>query len=260
MTRTVHVEHCMGTAFTIDVRDPGDWTGPIADVVAWLHRIDALFSTFRPGSDLSRIRRDELAITGADPLVAVVLALCERHEAETGGYFTARWRGAPDPTGLVKGWAVERASTLLRRHGSGNHAVNGGGDMQLAGEAAPGRPWRVGISDPADSRRILTVVTGRDLAVATSGTAERGTHVVDPFTGTPATGLTAVTVTGSSLTRADAYATAAMAMGDRVAGWASRLDGHDVFVVDARGPRWITTRSGVRPDASRGGSRCRSVR
>lgn len=44
--------------------------------------------------------------------------------------------GRLDPTGLVKGWAIEQASQLLRQHGAVNHAVNGGGDVQLAGEAA----------------------------------------------------------------------------------------------------------------------------
>ncbi|MGW4523969.1 FAD:protein FMN transferase [Amycolatopsis sp. NPDC004378] len=239
MTRTVHVEHCMGTVFSIDVRDPGDWTAPIADVVAGLHRVDALFSTFRPDSEVSRIGRGELAIADADPDVAAVFGLCEQFEAESGGYFTARWRGTPDPTGLVKGWAIERASAVLRKHGSHHHAVNGGGDVQLAGEAGPGRPWRIGVTDPADAKRILTVVTGRDLAVATSGTAERGAHIIDPVTASPAQDLAAVTVTGPSLTRADAYATAAFAMGHRVHDWASGLRDHEVFVVDPGGARWI---------------------
>ncbi len=240
MTRTVHVEHCMGTVFSIDVRDPGDWAGPIAEVVAWLHRVDALFSTYRPESELSRIGRGELTVADADPLVAEIFRLCARFEVETGGYFTARWRGTPDPTGLVKGWAIERASALLRERGSGNHAVNGGGDVRLAGESAPGKPWRIGIGDPADRKRILTVVTGRDLAVATSGSAEPGAHIIDPVTATPARELAAVTVTGPCLTRADAYATAAFAMGGQVFGWAAGLRDHGVYVVGAGEPRWIT--------------------
>lgn len=245
MTRTVHVEHCMGTVFSIDVRDPGEWAGPIGEVVAWLHRVDALFSTFRPDSDVSRIGRGELTVAGADPLVAEVFARCARFEAETGGYFTARWRGTPgppDPTGLVKGWAIERASELLRRHGSHHHAINGGGDVRLAGESAPGRPWRVGISDPAEPRRVLTVVTGRDIAVATSGTAERGAHIVDPVAAAPARDLRAVTVTGPCLIRADAYATAAFAMGHRVFDWGPTLADHEVFVVSDEGARWLTPR------------------
>jgi thiamine biosynthesis lipoprotein len=155
--------------------------------------------------------------------------------SETDGYFSALWRGEIDPTGLVKGWAIERASLLLRAHGSDNHAVNGGGDMQIAGEASPGRPWRVGISDPLDRTRVLTVVTGRDFAVATSGIAERGPHIVNPFTGTPATDLASVTVVGPELTRVDSYATAAFAMGANAQRWVEALPGHDALIVSSAG-------------------------
>jgi FAD:protein FMN transferase len=232
MSRTVRVEECMGTVFTIDVRDPGPWTGAIAEAVAWLHHVDAVFSTYKEGSDISRVRRCELAV----PDVGPVLALCERLADETDGWFTARWAANVDPTGAVKGWAIERASQLLQARGSRNHAVNGGGDMQLAGEAAPGRPWTVGIADPFDRTRILTTVTGRDIAVATSSAAERGPHVLDPHTGAPANGLASASVIGPSLTRADAYATAAFARGPEALGWLEAVPGYDALLVlpDAR--------------------------
>lgn len=229
--RTVHVEECMGTVFTLDVRDPGRWDGAVTAAVGWLHHVDAVFSTYREGSDISRLRRGELALADADPAVGPVLALCERLADESGGWFTAWWGAGLDPTGLVKGWAVERASRLLRDHGSRNHAVNGGGDMQLAGEAAPGRPWTVGIADPFDRMRVLATVTGRDLAVATSGTAERGAHIVDPHAGVPARGLASATVVGPSLTRADAYATAAFARGPGALGWIDVLPGYQALLV-----------------------------
>ena len=240
-SRTVHVEHCMGTVFTIDIRDHGRWPEAVADVVAWLHRVDELFSTYRPDSEISRIGRGELTLAAADPLVTEVLAQCAQLETETGGWFTAHWRdAAPDPTGLVKGWAVERASELLRDHGSRNHAVNGGGDVQTAGESAPGQPWRVGIVDPFDRTRVLSTVTGRDVAVATSGGAERGPHIIDPRTGAPAAGLASVSVIGPSLTRADAYATAAFAMGTGTWDWAQQRPGYQAVIVTPDG----TSRSG----------------
>ena len=235
LPRTVHVEHCMGTVFSIDVRDPGDWTGAIADVVAWLRHVDAVFSTYRADSDLSRMRRRELRPADADPDVAVVLDLCASVQQETGGHFSALSGGTVDPTGLVKGWAVEEASRRLRRHGSANHAVNGGGDIQLAGGAGPGREWTVGIADPHDRTRVLTTVSGRDLAVATSGTAERGTHLTDPFTGRPVTHLASATVTGPSLTRVDAYATAAFVLGRAGLAWIDTLPGHAALLVDPAG-------------------------
>jgi thiamine biosynthesis lipoprotein len=233
--RTLHVEHCMGTVFTIDIRDPGSWGVAIGEAVAWLHRVDEVFSTYRSDSDISRIRRRELAVDGADPDVAAVLDLCAVIEAETDGYFTAFWDTEIDPTGLVKGWAIERASRLLAARGSHNHSVNGGGDVQLAGEPAPGRPWRVGIVDPLDRTRVLKVVEGSDFAVATSGTAERGAHIVNPVTGAAAGELASVTVVGRSLTRCDAYATAAFARGRGARRWIEGVPDHEALIVSAHG-------------------------
>jgi thiamine biosynthesis lipoprotein len=234
--RTLHVEHCMGTVFTIDVRDAGDWTDAVDAVVRWLHFVDATFSTYRTDSDINKIRRGELGVDEADRHVAEVLGLCVEAQRATGGYFTAQPDGRLDPTGLVKGWAIERASLLLRRLGSDNHAINGGGDMQLAGESSPGQPWTVGIADPADRTRVLTTVRGRDLAVATSGVSERGAHIVDPFTRQPALGLASATVIGPSLTEGDAYATAACAMGAAALSWIESLGDYDALLVtpDAR--------------------------
>jgi len=239
--RTRYVEHCMGTVFSVDVRDRGQWSEAIDAVVDWLHRVDEVFSPFKPGSDVSRLARGELRLADADPEVRTVLDLCAEVSATTEGYFTALVDGRIDPTGLVKGWAVERASVLLRRYGSANHAVNGGGDVQLAGEAAPGRPWTVGIVDPNDRTRLLTTVEGRDFAVASSGPAERGAHIRDPFTGAPATGPAGTTVVGPSLTRADAYATAAYVMGRDAVRWIAGVPDYAVLVVEPSGAALTST-------------------
>jgi thiamine biosynthesis lipoprotein len=221
----------MGTVFTIDIRDAGIWDDAIAEVVAWLHHVDAVFSTYKAESDISRIRRGELAIDDADPDVASVFDLCAAVAEETAGFFTIFEGADLDPTGLVKGWAIERASRLLRARGSHNHAVNGGGDIQVAGEAAPGQLWTIGISDPLDGTRVLTTVTGRDFAIATSGLAERGNHIVNPQTGGAADDLVSVTVVGRSLTRVDAYATAAFAMGPAAYRWIEARPGYNALLV-----------------------------
>jgi thiamine biosynthesis lipoprotein len=233
--RSVHVEHCMGTVFSIDIRDPGDWTDAVADVVGWLHHVDQVFSTYKTDSDISRLQRRELRLLDADPHVADVLELCAQVESDTRGHFSARRNGRIDPTGLVKGWAIEAASRRLRDHGSANHAVNGGGDIQLSGQPAPGRLWTVGISDPYDRGRVLTTVAGRDFAVATSGTTERGAHITDPFTGLPVTHLASATVTGPSLTQVDAYATAAFVMGPDALAWIDAIAAHAALLVGTDG-------------------------
>jgi FAD:protein FMN transferase len=239
---TTHVEHCMGTTFMIDVRDGGRWDEAIDDVVEWLHHVDAVFSTYREHSDISRIRRGELRAEEADAAVGEVLSLCRQMRDETGGHFSAHWDGELDPTGLVKGWSIERASDILFSHGSRNHAVNGGGDLQLSGGPADGKPWRVGISDPSDQTRLLAVVEARDCAIATSGVAERGPHIVEPLSGMRADALSAVTVVGRSLTRVDSYATAAFAMGAEALAWLEAQPGHEGLVVDADGAATATSR------------------
>jgi thiamine biosynthesis lipoprotein len=88
---------------------------------------------------------------------------------------------------------------------------------------------------------IRTVVTGHDLAIATSGSAERGPHVLDPHTGLAAGALLSITLVGPRLTTVDAFATAAFAMGDAARDWVEENDDLEAFAVTARGHTWQTT-------------------
>ena len=84
----------------------------------------------------------------------------------------------------------------------------------MRGGALPEDVWRVGIQHPLERYRIAAVVEARDLAFATSGTYERGEHVIDPHTRRTPGGVLSVTITGPDLATADAYATSAFAMDD----------------------------------------------
>ena len=79
-----------------------------------------------------------------------------------------------------------------------------------------------------------------DAAVATSGAYERGEHILDPLTGRPPAGTVAVTVLGRDLATADAYATAAFAMGERGPAWTARLRGCGAMTILA-GDRVLCT-------------------
>nr|WP_245695431.1 FAD:protein FMN transferase [Streptomyces antibioticus] len=216
-----HAEEVMGTVFSFDVRggDPDAVQAALAEAVAGLHRVDAVFSTYRENSQISRLARDELTVAECDPEVAEVLELGAEAERTSDGWFSLRYEGRLDPTGIVKGWAVERAARQLLRAGATGVSLNGGGDVQLLGTPGPQRPWRVGVADPLRPGGLAAVVSAAgtsELAVATSGTAERGAHIVDPRTGRSAvTDLVAVTVVTPSVTWADCWATAAFAMGSR---------------------------------------------
>ena len=166
------------------------------------------------------------------------------------GCFDVRARGALDPSAFVKGWAVEAAAAMLGEAGARNLCVHGGGDVCVRGERAPGRPWRVGIQHPWQRDRVAAVLRTRGLAVATSGAYERGPHIVDPRTGRAPQGVASVTVMGPDLATADAYATAAFAMGVEGPAWTAGLDDYDALTILAGGRVLCTP--GV--DALRSGS------
>lgn len=139
--------------------------------------------------------------------------------------------GAVDPSRLVKGWSVERAGWLLEAHGIRNFSVNAGDDIRARGAALPNTAWRIGIQHTLLRDRIAAVAAANDLAVATSGAYERGAHVLDPHTGLPPAGVLSVTVTGDDLGTADAYATAAFAMGLEGPDWTARLVGYEALTI-----------------------------
>ena len=231
------VEHVMGMPVVVDVRDEHVGDGAIDEVFDWLRLVDSRFSTFRPDSEICRIDRGELAPEHAHPDVRAVLAHCEQLCEETGGYFDVH-AGASrqlDPSGLVKGWSVDRAAALLDAAGATSYAVNAGGDIRLRGGALPENVWRVGIQHPLERDRVAAVLQTRDLAIATSGAYERGEHVIDPHTRRPPTDVLSVTVTGPDLATADGYATAAFAMGSRGAQWTAGLSGYESMVILADG-------------------------
>ncbi|MFC8066854.1 FAD:protein FMN transferase [Streptomyces sp. NPDC057293] len=230
----------MGTVFSFDVRggEPTAVRAALDEAVAGLHRADEVFSTYRDDSQLSRLARDEVTVDACAPEVAEVLELAAEAERVSDGWFSTRYRGRLDPTGIVKGWAVERAARRIAAAGATGVSVNGGGDVQLLGSPGARRPWRVGVSDPLRPGGLAAVVSAAgaaELAVATSGSAERGAHVVDPRTGRSAvTDLLSVTVVAPRLTWADCWATAAFAMGSREGlGWLESLPGVEGLLITA---------------------------
>ena len=216
---THHVEFVMGMAVSIDIRDPDTPSDAVADVVSWLHHVDATFSTYIDDSVISRLGRGELDIGAAPDEVRDVLRLCENMRIETNGAFDVFEVPAPngttlDPSGLVKGWSIERAAGMLEQAGCSNFCINAGGDIALRGRPSADEPWQIGIRHPDDAHALATVLTASGpLAVATSATYERGAHIIDPRTRQPTTDLASVTVVGPDLTVADAYATALFVMG-----------------------------------------------
>lgn len=240
---TRQVAHVMGMPVSLALRGrhAADVVGESAwmATVAVLRDVDRVFSTYRSDSHICRLDRGEIALAECPPQVAEVLALGEVARVQSGGAFDVRrpdpqdpaGRPVLDPSGVVKGWAVERAAQVLRSLDDTDFCLSAGGDM-VCHVADPGRAaWRVGIEDPRDPSRLISQVEVRHGAVATSGPAHRGEHIVDARTGALPTGLAQVTVIGHDLVWADIDATAAYALGASAAPWlATRPDRSGLLV------------------------------
>jgi thiamine biosynthesis lipoprotein len=227
--RLVFVEAVMGTVVSLEVRGAAPAAGVVEDCFAWLRRVDATFSTYRPDSEVCRFARGELVEPSAD--LRWVLDRCEALKRATDGYFDAYATGRFDPSALVKGWAVQRAADALHAGGVRDFCLGAGGDLVVRGPS-----WRIGIQHPEDRAAIAAVAEiQRAGAVATSGAYERGAHIVDPLSGMAPPGVLSVTVVGPDLGTADAYATAAFAMGAAGPRWTAKLTGYEAMTILADG-------------------------
>lgn len=198
----------------------------IDQALATIARVEQAYSIAEPDSLVSRYNRGELAGVLSDEFSSILEEASLASGATEGWFDITRPNGTIDPSGLVKGWAVDLASRDLLAWGARNFCLDAGGDFLTRGSAdGDGRPWRVGLQDPSRAGYIVGALSGYDLHVATSGTSGRTddlwapegrSAVVDSFV--------SVTVTGPSLTWADAAATALAVSGpesfyDWFAGW-----------------------------------------
>lgn len=243
---TTRTMRCLGqfldAPVTLDIRDPlpnatVDRLGD--EVLGWLRMADELFSVARPFSEVSLLDHGYLRPGEAGPMVREVLTTCARLHVRTEGYFDVHATGRLDPSEYVRGWAIQRASALLTRAGAGNHCLNVGDHVTTAGRPGPDETWRVRIQDPRRPDSIAWVLAANDAAVATAG-ARNATpcQIRNPMTRRPASGLTSVTVAGSDLGVASAYATAAMAMGPAGLDWLCGLDDHAYAAIRDDGERF----------------------
>jgi thiamine biosynthesis lipoprotein len=213
----------MGTVVSLALR--GRHSADARGEEAWaaasevLLEADRVFSTYRADSPVSQWARGERALEHCPPEVAEVLGIAERAKAVSDGAFDIGYAALPDPSGVVKGWAVQRAADVLGTLPDTDFCLSAGGDLVCRTVRPGAPPWRIGIEDPRDLRRVLATVPVRNGAVATSGSAHRGGHVVDPRTGRPPAELLQVTVLGPDLTWVDIEATAAYVLGNGARAW-----------------------------------------
>lgn len=243
----------MGTVVVFDVGVTGDGPQPAVDEairrgVAILHRADSVFSTWKHESPISRLRRGEITLVEAPPEVSEVLDKCAFVTELTRGWFNP-WAmpGGVDPTGFVKGWAAQRALDELRSSGATSAMVNAAGDIASFGSPESAAPFRIGVVDP-NSPQTLACVVELDGAIATSGTYERGQHLVDPHSGDQIARAMSASVVGPDLGVADALATALAVAGGQGLSFVQEADGYEGLVMLDNGTWQYTERFPFAPE------------
>lgn len=234
--RAVHLEHVWGTVVTIELRGEQvaeeSAEAAMQAAVVLSHQVDEMFSTYRPDSAVTGLRTGALALDATPPEVREVWHACEYAKWRSRGAFDP-WAvsGGFDPSGLVKGWAADRMADLIVAAGFPNVCVNAAGDVTCRGEQAPGVPWSVGIRHPQLALEVVRTVSITDAAVATSGSYERGEHIVNPHPRASAAMLDSATVVGPDGALADALATALVVTGIGGAEFFTELPGWSAYLI-----------------------------
>lgn len=222
----------MGMPVTIAV--VGKAQAVIDSAFARLHAIDAAYSTYKPDSLISQLNRGKLLPADYPLELRLILQEAERFKRRTSGYFDIkRPDGSIDPSGLVKGWAIAQVAQLIQHSGFDDYFVDAGGDVQTGGVNQDGQPWRVGIRHPRQTHKYAKLLDLSGVAVATSGTYERGQHIYNPKTGQPVSDIVSLSVVGPNVYEADLHATTAFAMGRQALDYLSRQPGYEGYLIDS---------------------------
>ncbi len=233
-------ELIMGMPITITLVNDDTTQEFTNEIFDYFRAVDARYSTYKSDSEISRINAG-LPKSKWSREMKHVLELCEQTKSETNGYFDIMRSGHRDPSGLVKGWAIQNAAEKLLRRGVDDFSIDAGGDVQVQGRSESGDEWRIGIRNPFDRSQIVKVIGIRDQGIATSGTYIRGQHIYNPKSQTNPTGVTSLTVIGPNIYEADRFATAAFAMGEKGISFIEQLKGFEGYMINTEGIATMTS-------------------
>lgn len=232
----------MGLPITVEIVDQSVEKNTFSKVFAYFKKVDNRFSTYKRESEISKINRGEIREEDYSADMKLIFEQAEKTKRETNGFFDIKHFGKLDPSGIVKGWAIQNAADLLTSEGYKTFYVEAGGDIQVAGKNEEGKAWTVGIRNPFERNEIVKVVTLQNNAVATSGTSVRGQHIYNPHAPSEKINdVVSLTVIGPNIFDADRFATAAFAMGKQGVNFIGKLAGFEAYQIDKDGIATFTS-------------------
>ena len=205
----------MGMPVIINIADQNSKPDDFETVFSYFRSVDEQFSIFKDTSEITKINKGLLTEKEYSSAMKTILNLCEQTNRETNGYFDIHINGKLDPSGLVKGFAINEGAEILKLRGYQNFFVEIAGDIQTYGKNEKGEFWKIGIRNPINRDENVKIVQLKDKGIATSGTYIRGTHIFNPHENKAADNIASMTVIGPNVCEADRFATAAFAMGEK---------------------------------------------
>lgn len=230
----------MGMPITLEIVDSWVKDGDFKKIFDYFKYVDQKFSTYKKSSEISYINSKKNKQIKLSEDMQNIFELAEQTKKETDGYFDIFKNGHCDPSGVVKGWAINNAANLLKELGFENFYIEAGGDIQTSGKNSQGKSWIVGIRNPFNSKEIIKVLRIEDQGVATSGTYIRGFHIYNPH-GKIEDDIVSLTVVGPNICDADRFATASFAMGRKGIFFLEKLNGFEGYMVSKEGIATYTT-------------------
>ncbi len=239
-----HQKILMGMTVIVEIADQNVTDDAFDKVFAYLTYVDEKFSTYKDTSEISKINKGLIKEVDYSSDMREVFKLSEETKQLSHGYFDIRTpSGIWDPSGLVKGWAINNAARILLHDGFKNFYIDAGGDIQACGKNEEGEAWSVGIRSPFNpEKEIIKVLSIEGKGVATSGTYVRGEHIYNPHVRECVpSAICSLTVVGPNVYEADRFATAAFAMGKEGISFIESLEGFEGYSIDNSGLATMTS-------------------
>ena len=233
----------MGMPITLEIVDTGVLMSDLDNIFKYFISVDNQFSTYKKTSEISKINEGKINEAQYSKEMKEIFKLAEKTRLESNNFFNIKKSdGSYDPSGIVKGWAIQNANNLLKENGFNNFCLDVGGDITTSGVSDTSEPWKIGIRNPFKTDEIIKVIENNNSeGIATSGTYIRGEHIYNPNNHySPPPDIVSLTVIGPNVYEADRFATAAFAMGRDGIYFIEQLQGFEGYMIDSSGIATMT--------------------
>lgn len=235
----------MGMPITIDMVGNTDAIHTaIDDIFHFFELVDMRFSTYKEDSEIMHINNGLIASAEWSAEMNEVFECAAETKRLTYGYFNIeREDGFIDPSGIVKGWSIHKASDMLRDRNIHQFSIEVAGDIEVGENNEHEEIWRIGIRNPFNLSETVKRVGLRNAGIATSGNYVRGNHIYNPHNYTSSIReVVSMSVIGPNVYEADRYATAAFAMGTEGIDFIESIPGLEGYVIWSDGTATPTSR------------------